>query len=70
MHMNTINIIKQKQQNYTMLLINCQKRLQDNELKEIEQELMKSIVIENSPPYKFKEFLIFVIVIFYRKLKN
>ena len=55
MHMNALNIIKQKQQRFTMLLINCQKRLRDDELKEIEQELMKTLVIENSPPYKFEE---------------
>ena len=57
MHIQTINIIKEKQKYYTNLLINCKKKLHDNQIKEIEQELFKSIVIK-PPSYKFKEFLI------------
>ena len=55
LHMQALDIIKQKQQRYTMLLINCRKRLRDDQLNEIEQELMKSLVIKDPSSQKFKE---------------
>ena len=58
-HIHALSIIKQKQQRYTMLFIDCQKRLRCDKLKEIEQELLSSLIIEKPSPHSCEEFSTF-----------
>ena len=59
MHIHALNIIKQKQQRYIMLFMDCQKRLRCDKLKEIEQEFMSSLIIEKPSPHSCEEFSTF-----------